>query len=324
MESGGAAGRGRSALAVGRRGGDDDSGGGAADSSGANKNYKMTLIAGVKGDEFYITMNCGAQERPRRRRHAGLPGTGQFDAALQTPIVNAVAAKKPDAILIAPTDTKALYAPITQAAPTPRSCSSTPRSRTRHGRLADLLRQREGRRDGRLELAKLIGGKGKVMVVNVKPGISTTDARGQGIRGGRQGQPGVNYLGQEYSKDDPAKAAAIVTATLAKHPDLRASSRPTCSPPRARPAAPRPATRRRQDRRLRRRPQAGRGPQGRPRAGPDRPEAGRHRQAGRRAGLNALEGKPTGRRSAPGSRSSPRTTWPRSRTSLQVELLNPS
>ena len=42
-------------------GGDDNSGGGSS-ASGGGKNYKLTLIAGVKGDEFYITMNCGAQE----------------------------------------------------------------------------------------------------------------------------------------------------------------------------------------------------------------------------------------------------------------------
>jgi ribose transport system substrate-binding protein len=70
-------------------------------------------------------------------------------------------------------------------------------------------------------LLDLIGGKGKVMVVNVKPGISTTDLRGKGFEDAVKGKPGVEYLGQEYSQDDPAKAAAIVTATLAKHPDLK-------------------------------------------------------------------------------------------------------
>jgi ribose transport system substrate-binding protein len=30
-------------------------------SGSAKKNYNLTLVAGVKGDEFYNTMNCGAQ-----------------------------------------------------------------------------------------------------------------------------------------------------------------------------------------------------------------------------------------------------------------------
>src|SRR5690349_17364427 len=97
------------ALVVAACGGDDNSGGGGGSSSSGKKNYKMTLIAGVKGDEFYITMNCGAQQKAKELGVTlDFQGPQEFDAAQQTPIVNAVAAKKPDAVLIAPTDTKAL------------------------------------------------------------------------------------------------------------------------------------------------------------------------------------------------------------------------
>src|SRR6266536_4407896 len=88
----------------------------ACGSSGGGGGKKdLALIAGVKGDEFYITMKCGAQaEAAKKGVSLSFQGPDQFDASLQTPIVNAVAAKKPDAILIAPTDTKALFAPIKQ------------------------------------------------------------------------------------------------------------------------------------------------------------------------------------------------------------------
>jgi ribose transport system substrate-binding protein len=204
--------------------GDDDSGGGGGGSAGGGgKNYKMTLIAGVKGDEFYITMNCGAQEKAKELGVTlDFQGPDEFDAAQQTPIVDAVAAKSPDAILIAPTDTKALFAPITQAAQnskivlvdTTLDDPSMAVSQIASDNLA-------GGKTAAETLLKLIGGKGKVMVVNVKPGISTTDQRGQGFEEGVKGKPGVTYLGQEYSNDDPAKAAAIVTAALAKNPDLK-------------------------------------------------------------------------------------------------------
>ena len=97
--------------------GSDSSSSKSSSSSGSKKTYKMTLIAGVKGDEFYITMNCGAQAEAKKLGvKLDFQGPDEFDASQQTPIVNAVAAKKPDAVLIAPTDTKALYAPIKQMA----------------------------------------------------------------------------------------------------------------------------------------------------------------------------------------------------------------
>ena len=69
-------------------------------------------------------------------------------------------------------------------------------------------------------LAKLTGGKGSVLVINVKPGISTTDARAKGFEEEIKNTPGLKYIGQEYSNDKPEIAAAKATAALAAHPDL--------------------------------------------------------------------------------------------------------
>ena len=89
----------------------DDNG----DGGGGGGGKKMTLLAGVKGDEFYITMNCGAQAEAKKLGVSlDFQGPDQFDPSLQTPIANAIAAKKPDALLVAPTDSKAMYAPIKQ------------------------------------------------------------------------------------------------------------------------------------------------------------------------------------------------------------------
>jgi ribose transport system substrate-binding protein len=204
--------------------GDDDEGGGgggAADSGG--KDYNMTLIAGVKGDEFYITMNCGAQEKAKELGVTlEFQGPDQFDAAQQTPIVDAVSAKSPDAILIAPTDTKALFAPISAAAANSKIVLVDTTLEDPSMAVSQIASDNVGGGVTAGEtLLDLIGGKGKVMVVNVKPGISTTDQRGQGFEQAVKGKAGVEYLGQEYSQDDPAIAAQIVTSTLSKHPDLK-------------------------------------------------------------------------------------------------------
>jgi len=191
--------------------------------SGGGKDYKLALIAGVKGDEFYITMNCGAQEKAKELGVSlEFQGPDKFDASLQTPIVNAVAAKQPDAILIAPTDTKAMYAPIKQAADAGAKIVFVDTTLEQ----ADIAESQiasdneAGGREAAKALADLIGGSGKVFVVNVKPGISTTDARAKGFEEGAK-EAGLDYLGQDYSQDEPAKAAAIIKAQLAKNPDLK-------------------------------------------------------------------------------------------------------
>jgi ribose transport system substrate-binding protein len=207
--------------------GSDNNSGGSSSSSGASgssakKAYKITLIAGVKGDEFYLTMNCGAQEAAKAAGATlDFQGPDQFDAAQQTPIVNAVAAKKPDAVLIAPTDTKALYAPIKQLAANGTKIVLVDTTLDDPSMAVSQISSdnEKGGEAAAEELTKLIGGKGKVMVVNVKPGISTTDARGKGFETGAKAA-GLDFIGQQYDDDDPAKAASITTATLSKHPDL--------------------------------------------------------------------------------------------------------
>jgi ribose transport system substrate-binding protein len=192
-------------------------------SSSAKKSYKMTLIAGVKGDEFYITMNCGAQAKAKELGVTlDFQGPQEFDASQQTPIVNAVAAKKPDAVLIAPTDTKALYAPIKQMADNGTKIVLVDTTLDQPDMAVSQISSdnEAGGKTAADTLAKLIGGKGKVFVVNVKPGISTTDAREKGFVAGAKAA-GLDYVGREYSNDHPQEAAAKTKAALQKNPDLK-------------------------------------------------------------------------------------------------------
>ena len=209
------------ALVVGACG-DDDGGGGSGSSSSGKKDYKMTLIAGVKGDEFYITMNCGAQAEAKKQGVTlDFQGPDQFDPTLQTPIVNGVVAKKPDAILIAPTDAKAMYVPIKQAADAGIKIVLVDTTLENADLAVSQIASDNvgGGKAAAKALSDAIGGKGKVHVNNVKPGISTTDQRAQGFEEEAKSL-GLDYLGQEYNQDQPDKAAAITKGILAKNPDL--------------------------------------------------------------------------------------------------------
>ena len=209
------------ALVVGACG--DDEGGSSGSSSSGKKNYKITLIAGVKGDEFYITMNCGAQAEAKKQGVTlDFQGPDQFDPTLQTPIVNGVVAKKPDAILIAPTDTKAMYVPIKQAADAGIKIVLVDTTLDQPDLAVSQISSDNvgGGEAAAKALAESIGGSGKVFVNNVKPGISTTDQRAQGFESAAK-TLGLDYLGQEYNQDQPDKAAAITKGIIAKDPDLK-------------------------------------------------------------------------------------------------------
>jgi ribose transport system substrate-binding protein len=192
--------------------------------SGGKKSPHLTLIAGVKGDEFYITMDCGAKaEAQAKGATLDFQGPDQFDPSQQTPIVNAVAAKHPDAVLIAPTDTQALYAPIKQLAQAGSKIVLVDTTLDKPDMAVSQISSNNiaGGEAAARALLKLTGGKGQYLVTNVKPGISTTDQRGQGFEKIIKSAPGAQYLGQQYNNDDPAKAAQIVTSVLAKYPNLK-------------------------------------------------------------------------------------------------------
>jgi len=210
------------ALGVAACGGGEEKKGSAGGGGGEAK--KITLIQGVAGDEFYISMQCGAEEAAKKAgAELNVQGPKEFDPAQQTEILNGVLAEKPDAILIAPTDVKAMVAPMLQAKEAgikivtvdtvteqedlPESAIAT--DNTEAGGVAAKTLQ------GLLE-----GKQGSVLVVNVKPGISTTDERQKGFEEGIKASPGLRYLGGEYSNNEPAKAASIVTSTASAEDDL--------------------------------------------------------------------------------------------------------
>ncbi len=190
----------------------------------AQDSYTIAFIQGVIGDNFYITMDCGARAKAEALGNVTIDTQGpeRFDQTLQTPILNAVVQSKPDAIMMAPNDFKGMIAPIQAAidAGIPVLCVDT--TIDSDIQLGDVATDNvEGGRLAARGLAEAIGGKGKVFVVNTIPGISTTDQREQGFREAiEQEFPDIQYLGQEFSNNDSNVAAQIVSARLQSDPDL--------------------------------------------------------------------------------------------------------
>ena len=196
---------------------------GSSGGSSGSGGKSIAFIQGVAGDQFYITMQCGIQaEAKKLGATVKTQGPEKFDPTLQKPIVDSVVASKPDAILVAPTDVSAMQAPLQAASKAgikvvlvdttvndPSFAVSQISSDNIGGGKAAF--------DGIKQLAP---NGGKVLVISVDPGISTTDARVKGFENAVKTDPKFSYLGVQYSHNDPATAAKLVTAALQKDPDI--------------------------------------------------------------------------------------------------------
>ncbi len=198
----------------------------------ANKRYTIALIPGLTTDAFYITMRKGA-EAAAKTVGADLvfQGAPEFNPVQQAPVLDAVIARKPDAILIAPTDKTQLVQPLKKAADagipviTVDTFIGTGNYQTGSGDADFPLSYiasdnvQGGKAAGRA-LAKAIGDKGKVYIANVKPGVSTTDQREEGFKEEMKGHAGIQVLQTQFNDDDANKAASQEQSVYARNPDL--------------------------------------------------------------------------------------------------------
>ncbi len=189
----------------------------------ASKNYNLQFIQGVAGDEFYITMQCGIQaEAAKLGVSVKTQGPQKFDPTLQKPILDSVVAAKPDAILIAPTDVTAMQSPLNQAAAAGIKIALVDTTvKDPSIAVSAIASDNEGGGKAAFEAIKQLNPNGgKVMIMSVNPGISTTDARAKGFEDAVKEDPKFQYLGVQYSKDDPATAANLMGSALQKDPDI--------------------------------------------------------------------------------------------------------
>jgi len=199
-------------------------GGRIGDAGDAGDGKRMVLIPGVSAEPFYISMECAFREAAQARGYAvDVQAPAKFDSTLQTPIVSGVLANRPGAVLIAPTDDKAMAGPMRQLKDAGVKVVEVD-TRLEDTSIAVSTVSSDNEQGGQLAartMAKLVGDKpGSVLVLNTKAGTSTTDARAKGFEDEIGKYPNLRYVGQQYTDNEPDQAVSKLTATLAAHPDL--------------------------------------------------------------------------------------------------------
>lgn len=187
------------------------------------KDVRLAFIPGVGGDAYYGSVQCGIEAAAKAAGAVvSTEAPKSFDPTHQIPILETMIANKPDAIIIAPTDSRALFEPLKRAAAlgikivlvdTTLEDPSIAVAAVSSDNVA------AGRVAGEELVKQLNGRKGSVMTVNMIAGVSTTSDRERGFADAVKAA-GLTYLGQQYSENSVQKADQIVSASLLAHPDL--------------------------------------------------------------------------------------------------------
>ncbi len=204
----------------------------APPASTAKKTITMAFMPGI-ADPFYFTMERGikakAQELGVKVVVGEYPSTWGPEA--QLPNLDALMAQGGiDMLLIAPTSVDALIAPLKKISDRgiPVITVDTYLGDGDYSKASNYsfplsyigTDNKLGGKQIAEHLAKMVGEKGNVYVVNTNPDTSSVVDRGNGFKEGIAEFPNMQLVGMDYCMDVQQKAQEQTLAALQKNPDL--------------------------------------------------------------------------------------------------------
>lgn len=199
--------------------------------SSADENATVAFIPGQATDPFYISVYHGVK-RAADALGIGLiyEGAPEWDVSKQIAVLNKVIQQKPAVILISPTHTKQLIAPLKKAHEqgikiiTLDTYIDDGKYQDGHGAgdfpythiSSDNM---HGGRMAAKALAEAIGKRGTVYIVKGSP-ASTTEMREYGFKTEMQRYLGIEILKTLVCRENPKLAETQLKQVYAEHPDL--------------------------------------------------------------------------------------------------------
>jgi ribose transport system substrate-binding protein len=170
-------------------------------------------------------MECGAEQEAKKLGVSlKVTGPATFDVPQQKPLIDSAAVTRPDALLVAPTDTSALDSDLlkVQKAGTKVIFVDTSSSDQSIGLSRISSDNFAGGKLAADTLGTLIGGTGTVAVISVKKGTSTTDARVQGFEQEMKAKfPNVKMLPEQNDDaDSVTTASSFIENDITANPDM--------------------------------------------------------------------------------------------------------
>jgi ribose transport system substrate-binding protein len=177
------------------------------------------------GNGFYIAAQCGMIAAAKE---AGVEikyfGNTPFSAQAQLPVLNAIAATSPAALIVPTTDPQALDAPLREMKQNGTKIiafDNAPADDSLYDGFVEA-NQVQGGVEAADRIGKLLDGKGKVLLIDLRPGVTAVNDHTKGFLEEIKKFPGITVLPTTYDQESADKDAQIVNATLAANPDLAA------------------------------------------------------------------------------------------------------
>jgi len=197
----------------------------AQQSALGNATIKVMFVAMDAQDQHWLKLNQGAQQVAQKARifYTMQAPFSKVDTSQQINIMEDAITGKYDIILVAPQLASSMVPTINKAraagikvivvdSPLPPGSQYDAFIGTDNGAAA---------RTAADTLAKALGGKGKVAIVNAQAGAGTTMLRENEFKARIAAQyPGITIVGTQYSDGDVAKAQNIAQDFMRANPDL--------------------------------------------------------------------------------------------------------
>ena len=186
---------------------------------------KVVYVPGLTGNPFYNTVACGAQ---KKADELGIDftyqGAPEFDVAKQSAIVSALIGEKPDAIMISVTDPDAMIPPLQEAKDAGIDIIGIDGDLSDPSILSTNI-QSDNHEGGTLAAKSLVEAVGEdvggdVLGLSNNPGSPIGEQREKGFTDELAKHPKFKYLGTQFTNNQQADAATIVSTTASSNANL--------------------------------------------------------------------------------------------------------
>ena len=187
----------------------------------------MAFIPGATGVGFYNALEEGAKAEAAKLGDTFLyQGSPDFTPAAQTPVVNAVCAKHPKILLIAPTDPVALRPAIQTCMNAGVKVVTVDTSLTNTAGLVSAITSNniQGGEAAAGVIAKALKGHGQVAVFSIDGTTTTQVERVQGLKKGLAHYPGISIVSSQFTGQPETVSETDTKAVMTSHPRSRRCS----------------------------------------------------------------------------------------------------